>query len=227
MNILVAALAAWAVWMFAGAVVALVMRRRGYGLAGWFVLGVLLGPLVIFLTADVAEHRRRTGARVLEAGVREPGAVDVLVGIDDTAGSRLALHSALDVLGANVGRLTLATVLDYDTAASPESWSGDDQAIARLESIAAELGDRRPALVLLAGDAADQLPAYACAQRFDLLVVGPRTGLSKVFVGSVVAELSRGAPLPIWIGPRPDATPAVHGDHDLHWESHDALGGSS
>ncbi len=203
MPILLLAFIAWLVWALGGLLVALVMRRHGHGFAGWAGLGLVLGPLLVYPAVDVVHRRGSIRPSVLRVGRTRSGAVDVLVGIDDTAASELALRSVLETLGPAVGRLTLATVVDYDTAGSPAQWPGDDVATDRLAEVAATVPGPPPRRVLLAGPAAAALSEYARDEGYDLLVLGPRTGRSNLFVSSVLTDLRHGAAVPVWIGPEP------------------------
>jgi len=204
--ILALALIAWFVWALGGILVALVMRRHGYGFAGWAGLGLVLGPLLVYPAVDVVHHRGSIRPSVLRVGRTRSGPIDVLVGIDDTEASELALQSVLETLGPAVGRLTLATVIDYDTASNPAEWPGDDVATDRLADVAATVKGPPPRRVLLAGPAARALDQYARDEGYDLLVLGPRTGRSELFVSSVLADLRHGASVPLWVGPEPAPT---------------------
>jgi nucleotide-binding universal stress UspA family protein len=198
-----------ATWVGVGLLVALVMGRHGHDPFAWWLLGTILGPLVVPLVA-AAEHRRADRARLLRAGVPGRGPVDVLVGVDGSPEAAAALATVLDLLGPRLGRLALATVTDLD--ASVEHDRQQAQACAELERQAETVrawlstqpsgadgdGPRIPELLLLAGRPAEALQRLAVKSGYDLLVVGTRgTGLSKVLLGSTATALAAHAKVPV------------------------------
>jgi nucleotide-binding universal stress UspA family protein len=116
----------------------------------------------------------------------------------------------LDLLGPQLGRLTLATVVDLD--ASVEHDRAKDQARAELLRRADQIrmrlwspsqepdehGRPFPDLILLPGQPAEALPRLAAGGGYDLLVVGSRsTGLSKILLGSTATTLAAQAKVPV------------------------------
>lgn len=103
-------LAVGLVWLAMGAVLALVMGRRGHDAFAWFLVGCVLGPLGLVLAADAWRHgeqgRPQTVSRLWSMN---PGPVDVLVGFDGSPECRAALDSVTSLLEVSLGRLTLAT----------------------------------------------------------------------------------------------------------------------
>jgi len=101
-------------------------RRRGHDGFSWFVAGVILGPLAVVFAVDAWRHDERPVHRPLVAGDggRDRGTVDILVGFDGSTGSQAALAAAIELLGARLGRLTLATVIPYDGGREGERASG-------------------------------------------------------------------------------------------------------
>jgi nucleotide-binding universal stress UspA family protein len=186
-------------WLVVGVAVGLIEARRGGWHKGW-VISALLGPLAI--PYELQAYRR--GATVtpvtLEAGKRGVG-LSVLVGVDGSDSSRVAGLTTVKLFSDRIGRLTLAAVLDFDTAASPVPSRSDPEgdwperiqakaALARLaDEISAEIGER-PGTVLLAGEPAEALEAFAADDGQDLLVVGTRGhGMSKILLGSCASRL--------------------------------------
>ena len=112
-----------------GLLLALVMGRHGHDPFAWWLLGTLLGPLALPLALS-AERRQAERAQQLHIGVPGRGPVDVLVGLDGLSQAGAALLTVLDLLGPQLGRLTLATVVDLD--ASVEHDRAMDQARAEL-----------------------------------------------------------------------------------------------
>ena len=192
-------------WLVIGAVVGLLDARRGGWHKGW-VLSAILGPFAVPYGLQ-AYRRGSTVAPVrLDVGHVGPG-LSMLVGIDGSEASSAAAFTAIRLFSDRVGRVVLATVLDFDTAASerPDSegdWPERAAAGEALEGLADELAeerDHRPGTVLLSGDPADALEAFAAEEGYDVLVVGTRgRGGSKMVLGSCASRLGhrrRGVPV--------------------------------
>lgn len=187
-------------WGAIGVVSAIVMGRRGHAPFSWLVLGVALGPLVIPLAfSRVRQTRGLTGG----LGGTWRGPVDVLVGIDGSPESTAAARVVGALFGDRIGRLTLATVIDYDTALGGEAEPAHRAARLALAQTADNVADavpEKPDAVMLAGKPAEALTAHAAAGGFDVLAVGRRgRGASKLVMGSVATHLARGAPIPVLI----------------------------
>jgi nucleotide-binding universal stress UspA family protein len=198
-----------ATWLGVGLLVAFVMGRNGHDPFAWWLLGTILGPLVVPLAVS-AERRGAERPRQLRAGVPGRGPVDVLVGVDGSAEAAAALATMLDLLGSRIGRLTLAAVTDLDASVEHDR----QLALARMqlqrqaETVQAWLsgqprtpdedGPGIPDLVLLAGHPAAALQRLAIEGGYDLLVVGTRgAGLSKVLLGSTATALAAHAKVPV------------------------------
>lgn len=199
------------IWIGIGLLLALVMGRHGHDPFAWWLLGTLLGPLALPLALS-AERRQAERAQQLGIGVPGRGPVDVLVGLDGSPEAGAALLTVLDLLGPQLGRLTLATVVDLD--ASVEHDRAKDQARAELLRRADQIrmrlwsssqepdepGRPFPDLILLPGQPAEALPRLAAEGGYDLLVVGGRgTGLSRVLLGSTATTLAAQAKVPVLV----------------------------
>ncbi len=100
----------------------------------------------------------------------------------------------------------VAMLIGEGTYISPETWNeitmgarvDADQQLAELVSAAAKAEVKATSLIL-EGIAAEQLARAAKDETVDLLVLGThgRTGLSKVFLGSVAARVVATAPCPV------------------------------
>jgi nucleotide-binding universal stress UspA family protein len=124
--------------------------------------------------------------------------VDVLVGIDGSAEAANALRATIQLMGANIGRLMLASVVTFDEA-SQQSREDEERAIALLEAAASSVEAATPGRVLLSGQPADALIAHAAEAGYDLLVIGRRgRGASKALLGSTADRAARG-PIPVLI----------------------------
>lgn len=194
-------------WVAVGVAVGLFEARRGH----WSKLAVLtgvLGPLAIPLAAGW--HRRPPAfePRTLRAGTALPGDLDVLVGVDGSPESLAAVRTSVALLGDRLRRLTLATVLDIETAThdveaalAPGPWEEEATAERRLDELADELAPRidgSPETVILAGNPAEALESFALERDYDLIVAGPRgRGMSKVVFGSCASRLAERERIPV------------------------------
>lgn len=207
-------------WVAIGAGVGLVEARRGHWHKGW-VVSSLFGPFAVPLALQ-----RRGFAEpepvVLLRGKARRGPVDVLVGLDGSASSTAAAEVALGLLGPRVRRVTLATVLDVDTAAPhadsllyPEPYPEEVAARELLDRAAGRVrasSGHAPGSVILAGEPAAALGRYAVEEGYELIVVGCRPrGLSKLVLGSCASKLAGEAPVPVLLIP---AEPARSGRSD-------------
>lgn len=188
-------------WAAIGVVSAIVMGRRGYAPFSWLILGTVFGPLVV----PLAISRHRQAGELAPSGTvgTWEGPVDVLVGIDGSAESIAAAEVVSNLLGGRIGRLTLATVIDYDTALGGEAGLAHREALADLDRALVTVRDasqRQPETVVLTGKPADALVKQASDGQFDVLAVGSRgRGASRLLAGSVATRLARGALTPVLI----------------------------
>ncbi len=106
------------IWLLTGIVCSFVMARRGHEMWSWGVLGAVFGPLVIPLAIAASRRERTTGSevRVLHIGQPGPGPISVLVGVDASAEAASVARRVVDLLGPQLGGLTLATVINFDEA---------------------------------------------------------------------------------------------------------------
>lgn len=201
-------------WVAIGAAVGFYEVRRGHWRWLW-LLGAMAGPLAIPLARQA--NRDEPFAAPATLSELPPGAarsgLRVLVGIDGSAHSAEAAASIARVLGPHVGSLTLATVVDYETAVEPGEPVGEADrdradADARLTAAADDLEHTlgwRPGAVVLAGRPAAALLRHAHDERFDLVVTGRRgRGLSNLLVGSCATELAQASSVPVVIMPTGD-----------------------
>jgi nucleotide-binding universal stress UspA family protein len=186
-------------WALFGVSMALLMGRWGYRPFMWFVLAFVLGPLVLPLAANTNRLDRPRLVARLSTGRDRSGRVDVLAGVDGSTESETAVQSAIDLLGPRVGRLTITTVVDFDTAAmSPQS---EEQRLAReLLRRASDRIEWKPEAIVLSGRPAEVLRKFAAVNGYELIVVGRRGhGMSTRLLGSVASELAHGGDVPTLI----------------------------
>lgn len=192
-------------WAFIGVVAAVVMGRRGHALYPWVALGVVLGPLVIPLTVSaVRREESASEPTIMRTELRSP-ALAVLVGVDGSEDAMGALVTAIGLLGNRIGRLTIATVLDFaleQTSAGRGEQALAVEMLATHALVAGELLEREVETTMLHGRPADALVQHALDGNYDLIVVSPRgKGASRVLFGSVASQLARGAGVPVVILP--------------------------
>ena len=186
-----------AFWLVSGLFATLVMMRRGHRHWIWIAFGILLGPLAWLVFRERSEADAPHLEDLVQGSVR-PG-LHVLVGIDGSPAAERAAATALEMLGALVGRITLATVIDYDTeedcegGAEPAAWE-------MLHAVKARQAPSGPAEALLVGPPVDALLRFASEHGVDLIVVGPRgRGLSERVMGSVCTGLVSRSPVPVLV----------------------------
>ena len=191
-------------WALIGVVAAIIMAGRGHARYSWTMLGVLLGPLVIPLAIS-ATRREPTPTSPLARTDPPSSHLAVLVGVDGSEDAKGALVNAIALFGTRIGRLTIATVLDYDLERTAAGRDEQDRALEMLSThatLAAALLEREVETTMLAGRPADALVQYARDGNYDLIVVSPRgKGASRVLFGSVASQLARGVGVPVVILP--------------------------
>lgn len=197
-------------WVLVGLAVALFMIRRGHSAGTWLALGVSGGPFSLFLVVLAVQREGEvTLQSTLEQGQTRSGALRVLVGVDGSAAAEAAAAAAVTLLGPSLGRLDLATVLDFDTVIDPIASDPDRRvsvvqagARARLQ----ELGVS-PTCVRLTGRPAVEIAQAAAGGAYDLVVVGPHGRRAAASLGSVARALTEHAPVPVLVV-RGSAVPA-------------------
>jgi nucleotide-binding universal stress UspA family protein len=181
-----------AVWLSVGLTLSLVMGRRGHDAFGWLILGTLFGPLGAILAVEARGEERARPEMVAPPQSDRVGPVDVLVGVDGSPESAAALAAATALLGPSLGRLTLATVIPYDSGVARQR-----TARAELERLGGTV-DSGPELELLHGRAGPALLEHAAVGGYDMLVIGTRgAGASKALLGSTAADIAESAKLPV------------------------------
>jgi nucleotide-binding universal stress UspA family protein len=189
----VAVLVIGVTWLTIGIALSVLMGRRGFDAYGWFVLGLILGPLALVMAVYAVRHDTEAAPEVLAQAPRLEGPVDVLVGFDGSDESRAALDSASNLFGSRVGRLTVACAVPHSCG-----WDIERQGRASLRAAAAQVAPRDVGLELIHGRPDEALTELARKAGYDVLVVGTRgAGLSKQVLGSVAVELARHATLPV------------------------------
>jgi nucleotide-binding universal stress UspA family protein len=183
-----------------GVAASIFMGRRGHNPFAWLLLGAILGPLVIPVIAVAVQEERMRQRREVASGTSAGGAVDVLVGIDGSSEAEAALHAASALFGPLIGRLTLATVEDFDTAGSRTPLDLERRAVETLERVASSVDAQRPGAVILTGRPADALMRYAADEGYEVIAIGRRgRGANKAVMGSTASRLTAGANVPVLV----------------------------
>jgi nucleotide-binding universal stress UspA family protein len=183
-----------------GVAASIFMGRRGHNPFAWLLLGAILGPLVIPVIAVAVHEERMHQRRKVVGGTSAGGAVDVLVGIDGSPEAEAALHAASALFGPLIGRLTLATVEDFDTAGSRTPPEFERRAVETLERAASSVEAQRPSAVILTGRPADALMRYAADEGYEVISIGRRgRGANKAVMGSTASRLTAGADVPVLV----------------------------
>lgn len=192
-------------WILIGAIGAIAMARRGHSPHSWAYVGLILGPLVAPLMISEAHRERAAPVGQARPPSTRSGDLDILVGLDGSDEATGALVQSIALFGTRIGRLTIATVIDYEGGSSKvaaEEQARARELLSRPSLLAAGLLDREPDTVVLTGQPADALVRHARDGEYDLLVVAPRgKGASRLLFGSVASRLARGVDVPIAILP--------------------------
>lgn len=186
-----------AAWVLTGAVLAVVMRRRGHDLLAWFALGSVLGPFAVPLALERLRDRPAPNAAEM------PGETDLLVGVDGSPESIAALGDALALLGDRVTSVTVVTVLDHDVRDTPAGDNARAAAGQMLERVVSQIEGHDARSEILYGRADEALVAYALAAGVEVIAVGARgRGASRTLFGSTAERLVGKSPVPVLVGRR-------------------------
>lgn len=188
-------------WPLIGLVTGLLMARRGYDPL-WVLLALPLGPL--FIPIALERIRRRPGVAEFgqtgEPPGRTGGGIRVLVGLDGSEQSGLALETVLALFGTHCGLIVLAEVVPFDAT---ESIRRDviDAASDRLAAVAAWVSIAGSVHTeVLTGPPGPALRRFAEGQDMDVLVVGRRgKGRSGRMMGSVSADVVERSQIPVLV----------------------------
>lgn len=201
-----ALLLAAVIWITLGSIAAVAMARRGHNPFQWWVIGVALGPAAIVLA--IVETRRE-GFKPLDQrvtpGASGSGQVDVVVGIDGSPGSDAAVRAAAELFRADLARLTLAAVVDFESAKEPGRRDEEREAREHLAHAADLVANATPATVLLTGRPDEALLGFAAEHGAKVVVIGARgKGMSRRVLGSVAERLTGHPAVAVLVVPAPE-----------------------
>ena len=198
------------VWFLIGALLGLRESRRGHWHWLW-LLGAMAGPLSLPLFRQIEQNERLAQPVEINPGSSAGGeGLRILVGVDGSDSAVDAASRAVSVLAGHLTDLTVAYVADYEiheSAPGPlsptDTWE-DPKSV--LSVAAASIGPALgfdPSTVMLSGQPAHALAAYAGNNGYDLVVVGGRgRGLTKRLLGSCALQLAQDSPVPVVVMPR-------------------------
>jgi nucleotide-binding universal stress UspA family protein len=198
------------VWYLCGAAIALAMVRRGHSPFLWWIL-IPFGPLLGLVALSARDEEAGFRPVVSHAGAVGTGSLHALVGIDGKSVADDAVIHALPRLGPLLGRLTFATVLDYDIGQLQEADLRIEEAEILLEQAATRAraaGLVSPQTVVLVGDPVEELCTWADGDGVDVLVVANHSHGRPMHAvaGSVARGLLSSAPCPVVVVPVAVAT---------------------
>ena len=193
------------IWVALGVTAVIYLGRHGHRSPYWYVVGIVLGPMLLPIALELAPQG---GALLVRAAAAEGArpCLSVLAAVDGSQESDDALDDAARVLAPEGAQFVLLTVLDPDL--------GEDLPAARerAERMLAARATRLPASCLpavhevVSGDPAQVILERADADTVDLIVLGRRgRGLSELVFGSVADRVVRRSRRPVLLGaaPRP------------------------
>lgn len=182
-------------WVAAGVGTALVLERRGHHLRSLLGLAVVLGPLFVPLAFEFV-HRREPAARPIHLDPA-PAAGDGRHAVVAMLGEAEAVVDALPVLASfgQVTALTLAALIDYESADRTDTDELRRQAEQRLTAAATFLTDPTPARVLVPGTP-DVALARLVGPEHDLIVL---TGVTEDVGAERLSDL---VGVPVVVAPR-------------------------
>ena len=181
-------------WLAIGLALSLLMGRRGHDSFSWLIVGTVMGPMAAVMALDSWRHGEALRREILSEPGAPAGGVDVVVGFDGSDESRSALNAVVGLLEPSLGRITLATVIPFDSG-----WEVEREAVAALEQQAARVEKGRSVgLEVVRGHPSKALTQLALEGGYHLLAIGTRgAGASKALMGSTASELTRRSRIPV------------------------------
>ena len=192
-----------AFWLLSASAILIYMVRRGHNPTRWVVIAFLTGPFAILAAAWARRQAKKVRSRVQSWGTQGGGALSVLVGVDGSAAAHDAAVGAVAAFGDRLGRLTLATVIDFESAAAedPSDARLAAEALLSEEALSIRLNAGiDPRTVVLAGSPASALVEHALSANDTWLVIGTHgKGDAEWLQGSAAAILTDHPPVPIMV----------------------------
>lgn len=159
-----------ALWIAIGLGTAFVLSRRGHEFGPNAALGVVLGPLFVFLALDTVRRREHDQPIELSSSTRSGGehVLIVAVGdINDPGAAIRALPTSVDELGP----ITLAIPVEHEVAERVHRMDGPPPLRDELDRIAGAFPNRSPGRMLLPGRLEEAIPIGVRETEADLVVL--------------------------------------------------------
>ena len=165
-------------WVAFGMVTAYAMKRRGHEVRPWIGLGIGLGPLLIPLARrDVRDRESSVQAQSLSEGDLGPGPIHLVVGLMGPAESISDVIPMIELVGSRLGRVTICSAIDYQSAQSREWEAAKRNSLVELELAVALLGDRcNPGTVMVPGAPPHSYFRYAADSGHHLVALAGWSG---------------------------------------------------
>lgn len=189
------------IWFACGLSAALFLGRHGHRSWAWYVIGLVLGPIMLPIATEVA-HRR--GILVLATTPSEDrGRLRALAAIDGSVESDLAFKAALGLLEPTGASYILLTVIDADLADDADERRRAEEVL-RDRASWVNGGGTRPLLEIATGEPGREVLDRSVADDVDVVVLGRRGhGMSEHLFGSVAGHVVRHCPRAVLVGPAP------------------------
>ncbi len=190
-------------WVAVGLASVIFLGRRGRRSPAWYVIGAVLGPILLPIALELGQRDGVLLARAEPESEEQPS-MTVLAAVDGSGESDEALLDAARVLAPRGARFVLLAVLDPDVGGNdPEA---RQRARSLLESRAASLpeGCLPPTFEVTMGEPGQSILDRAVACGADVVVMGRRGhGFSERILGSVADYVVRRSVLPVLLGGAP------------------------
>jgi nucleotide-binding universal stress UspA family protein len=208
MGAVLFAIVAAITWVAVGLAAAVVLARHGQKSWQWYVIGVVLGPIMLPIALESVTRPGRLVMRTAAAPPAPGGqGLVALVAVDGSPESDHALREAQQVLAPAAPRFILLTVVDPDLVTG----QGVGDQASTTEQVARELlaeraswlpgGAAASVLEIAAGDPATEIMERAASEEVDLVVLGRRgRGVSHKILGSVADQVVRRGRRPVLFG---------------------------
>lgn len=143
-------------WMAIGLVTALALRKRGHEFGPNAALGVILGPMFVFLALDMARHRERDEPIRLSASPTATGSPILVVAVGDVDDPQAASR-AIESMGAS-GPIVTAVPVEYEVAERVHGMGEPAPSSEVLDRIAQAFAPTSTGQMMLPGRAETSIP---------------------------------------------------------------------
>ncbi|HSJ82713.1 MAG TPA: hypothetical protein VLA91_02720 [Acidimicrobiia bacterium] len=169
-------------WVACGVMTAYAMKRRGHEVRPWIGMGIGLGPLLIPLARlDIRDRESSVQAHALSEGDQGPGPIHLVVGLMGPAETISDVIPMIELVGSGLGKLTICSAIDYQSAESDEWQATKASSLVELELAAALLGERwNPATVMVPGAPPHSFFRFAAATGHHLVALVGWSGSLRV-----------------------------------------------